>query len=87
MRIAPKSKHYAKRPLSAKKRRKIKYQQNVVREWLFRSRTVFVEDYTNVKCDALMEELKGTQNEKCMALKDKKHKHHEKEAETSSEKD
>jgi hypothetical protein len=31
MRLAPKSKHYAKRPFSAKKRRKIEYQQNVVR--------------------------------------------------------
>jgi hypothetical protein len=49
----------------------------VVREWLHRSGTVFVEDYTDIECEGLKKEQGGTQNEKCMALKDKKRKHHE----------
>jgi hypothetical protein len=46
MRLAPKSKFYVKRPYSAKRTRKIEYQQHVVREWLHISGKVFVEDYT-----------------------------------------
>ena len=74
-------------PYSARRIRKIEYQKNVVREWLHQSGTVFVEDYTNVGCndetvDAMIRELEG--NQKCMALKDKKRKHSEKEADGES---
>ncbi|KAK2381684.1 hypothetical protein QL285_069275 [Trifolium repens] len=89
MKLVPESKFYAKRPYSARRTRKIEYQKNVVREWLHRSGTVFVEDYTNVGCDdetvdAMIRELEG--NQKCMALKDKKRKHSEKEADGESRK-
>ena len=82
MKLVPESKFYAERPYSARRIRKIEYQKNVVREWLHRSGTVFVEDYTNVECDGLMEELGDTHDEKCMALKDKKCKHPNKEADS-----
>ncbi|WJX28206.1 hypothetical protein P8452_16955 [Trifolium repens] len=70
-------------------RRKIEYQKHVVREWLHRSDTVFVEDYTNVGCDneavnALIEELEG--NQKRMAIKNKKRQHSEEEADGESRK-
>ncbi|WJX72914.1 hypothetical protein P8452_56749 [Trifolium repens] len=71
----------------SQKIRKIEYQKHVVREWLHRSDTVFVEDYTNFGCsdeevNAMIEELVGNQNEKCMALKNKKRKHYKKEADS-----
>ncbi|WJX78100.1 hypothetical protein P8452_61354 [Trifolium repens] len=81
MSLAPKSKFYAKRPYSAKRIRIIEYQKHVVREWLHRSGKVFEEDYTNNEAvEGMMQELERNQNEECMALKDKKRKHHEKEA-------
>jgi hypothetical protein len=84
-RLAPKSKSYVKRPFSAKTRRKIKYQTNVVREWKYRFCTVFEENYTNVEADdigrqgmdALKNGLVDERKEECKALKDKKRKHHE----------
>ncbi|KAK2396576.1 hypothetical protein QL285_058224 [Trifolium repens] len=81
MKLAPKSKFYAKRPYSAKRIRIIEYQKHVVREWLHRSDTVFVEDYTqDKKVEALINKMERELEEKCNALKDKKRKHREEEA-------
>jgi hypothetical protein len=51
----------------------------LVREWQLRTYRIFDKDYINVGCsdeevNTMMEELVGNQNEKCMALRENKHK-------------
>ncbi|KAK2443970.1 hypothetical protein QL285_015032 [Trifolium repens] len=71
MKIAPTSRHDVKRPFSGKRIRKIEYQQHVVREWQLITYRIFDEDYMNAMCSN--EEVSvGNQNEKFMALKEKK---------------
>ncbi|KAK2435592.1 hypothetical protein QL285_020639 [Trifolium repens] len=79
IKVAPTSRLYVKRPFSGKRIRKIEYQKHVVREWQLSIYRIFDEDYIIVGCideevNAMMDELVGNQNEKCMALKEKKHK-------------
>ncbi|KAK2410377.1 hypothetical protein QL285_045743 [Trifolium repens] len=79
MKVATTSRQYVKRPFSDKRIRKIEYQKHVVREWQLSTYRIFDEDYAKVGCsdeevNTMMDELVGNQNEKCMALKEKKHK-------------
>ncbi|KAK2410043.1 hypothetical protein QL285_045434 [Trifolium repens] len=79
MKLAPTSKHYVKRPFSAKRIRKIEYQKHIVREWQLSTYRIFDEDY--IECEDLKEEMKGIINDTCMTLKNKKRTHHEEETE------
>ena len=75
MQVAPTSRHYVKRPFSARRIRKIEYQKHVIREWLIGSRRIFEEDYTKDKeVEDLIKKMEEEGNEECMALKEKKRK-------------
>ncbi|KAK2375580.1 hypothetical protein QL285_076465 [Trifolium repens] len=75
MQVAPTSRHYVKRPFSARRTRKIEYQKHVIRELLIGSHRIFEEDYTKDKeVEDLIKKMEDECNEECMALKEKKRK-------------
>ncbi|KAK2410223.1 hypothetical protein QL285_045598 [Trifolium repens] len=66
MKVAPTSRHYMKRPFSAKRIRMIEYQKHVIREWLIGFHRIFEEDYTKDKeVEALIKKMEDYTNVGC----------------------